>query len=64
MSAKSDQRFMTFRNALDAEIGVAQLGVAEKGEWLKERRDYRGRRVEVVGIEFVLADTECELICN
>ena len=56
---------MTFRNALDAEIGVAQLGVAEKGEWLKkEKRDYRGKRVEVVGIEFVLADTECELICN
>ena len=54
---------MTFRNALHAEIGVAQRGVAEKGEWFK-KKDYRGRRVEVVGIEFVLADTECELICN
>lgn len=38
MSAKNDQRFMTFRNALDAEIGVAQLGVAEKGEWLKKKK--------------------------
>ena len=30
----------------------------------KKKRDCRGRRVEVVEIEFVLADTECELICN
>lgn len=30
---------MTFRNALDAEIGVAQLGVAEKGEWLKKKKE-------------------------
>jgi len=33
---------LTFRNALDAQIGVAQLGAAEKGEWLKKKEIAEG----------------------